>query len=225
MIGEMVMMPKVMFDRQQAYQRIEATPVVNHMVDLDMDMKNVLESTLPSDVKLQRYSDLQRRYRIHSQVPEPVKVKPIYYEPNEELLAGIPKQKKKAAVQLLTDISEIADIKFDKDKKLIINDRAVPNSNAKDLINYLSRDTKIPDDLPGANQLLKTLAEHNVADSSIGNRIFQNRLRELKQGVDLEPPETPTRDSPAKRRKSGRQSGRRLIDNTPPRWQSTTVRV
>ena len=50
-----VSIPKEYLDRQMLYTSIQAPDAVNHKVELDMTMRNVMDGNLPTDQKLLKY--------------------------------------------------------------------------------------------------------------------------------------------------------------------------
>jgi len=149
-------------------------PQAEQLNQIDMQMKKVLESEFPADVKFKLYNHVLRQHDVaEEETKKPVKIeikdegeaKRKHFPNKAALLRGIPKTKQEAAQVLYDHLTKRLD--FDENDALIVNDSPVANTNVRDLFHYAIRDLSLPP--TGWNIFYDLLRSTNVPQAAIAN--------------------------------------------------------
>jgi len=175
-IRKMTLIPAELAQQQAEQQQI-TQPAVVRLNQLDEEMKQVLDSRFPSDVKFKLYNHILRQ---HDQVSDRMK-KPVEVEikkeeiprekkefPVAQMMREIP-QKKQQAATLLIDHMYQNGFDFNDKKELVVNGQAIRDSNIIDLFNYANRDMSRAPPV-GWNEYHTLLRRTNAPAAAITNR-------------------------------------------------------
>lgn len=176
--------------QQQAQQMQVTQPAVLRLSQFDEQMKQVLDSSFPSDVKFKLYNHvLRQQAEVADNMKKPVEVKikeEVVPRPRKELPVGrlmrnMPARKEEAAMMLADHLSE-SDINFNDINQLVVDGHPVEGSNMFELFEYANRDLSRaqPKGWPVFRHLLN---QTNVPLAAITNR---NLSIQRGQGIKWE---------------------------------------
>ncbi len=174
-IRKMALVPAELAHAQQV-----AEPTRVQLNLLDEEMKKVLDSTFPADVKFKLYNHILHQHgEMSDELKKPVKVeikeevvtatKEKTQLPIERLMRGMPEKKKRSANLLLDHLTEGSITFNDRNELVSASGEAVDGSNLIDLFHYANRDlSRTPP--PGWEQFRHMLYTTNAPTAAISNR-------------------------------------------------------
>ena len=178
---KMVLVPQELLSLIQAKQAERTPPVDNAMMDIDQNMRNVLDNSgVDEDEKAKMYNQQLQKYRVYSDKKDvPVSVKIIDSDKTskeenkqtvpmeDEILNSIPKTFRNRGHQLIKKLKGSA-VSWNQDGELLLDGSVIPGTNIVDLVNDVVRRRKgfIPQ---GWEVFAKGLARLNIPRDIIGN--------------------------------------------------------
>ena len=163
----------------------------HYLRSLDAQIKNILnDKSLAPDVKYQLYSQVINKWTdVHENMSKPTKVAVNKCEPKQvyDPYYDIPKTSHKKAKKLMNFINTLQNISITPGGEILIDGRAVRNSNISDIVSdFVSNKKSRPP--VGAKQLARELKLNNVPLNVISNK---NRLSWFhdKYSPDIKSPE------------------------------------
>jgi hypothetical protein len=168
---------KMILVPEQNYTRHGASN--DYLSDLDQQMKKILESQQPQDIKLKLYNDvLQKRIQAAMfNTPEPLVAPPEKQEEEEEdfpkeiLVKSIPKTQRDNAKNFLDFLDRHRNIiSYNNKGEITFNGKTIEHSNVTDLIDFaLRRSATRP---IGLSEFRSALNQMNVPKTLIKNKRF-----------------------------------------------------
>ena len=133
-----------------------------HVTQFDHDMKSVLDSKEPDDVKAKLYTQALNKFKALSQPPPTLNIG-SYADvvTDEEILDSVPTTLRHKARRLLRFVRETTALNWNDRGELIYKQMVVPNSNIIELVNDLLRQ-RSSDRAIGWKQFASGLAASNV---------------------------------------------------------------
>ncbi len=158
-------------------QHLKQAPVLHQLNQLDAEMKHIVDSAMPADMKFKLYNHvLHQHSAIGEELKKPLKIElkaeqpPIKTFNRAMAMMGLPKSSHSSA-QLLADHIERnpEDIRFNEKEELIVDGSAVKGSNARDLFSFASRNTGLNPPL-GWMEFRAALDQTHIPAAAIMNK-------------------------------------------------------
>ena len=179
-------------------------PVKAQLNELDSEMKNILDSTLPSDAKFKLYNHILHQHgAVSEEMKKPMKVEIKTEQPavgkfsRDAALVGLPKTSMNSARLLAEHVEKNSDdIQFSDKGELITLGTPIKGSNSRDLFSYASRHVQYPP--PRGWPEFKALLDQTQAPAkAIGNRNIHGTEAALAQVMQTPPGLAPSIFSPS----------------------------
>ncbi len=193
MARKMALVPAEFATHQNLQQHMPSGAILTQLSLLDQQMKSVLDdATTSPDVKLGKYYSTLRRYETlqdnAAQIPVPVRIQekrlpidPAAVEPTPldqqelpvgegEILEQVPHTQQRNAKLLLRYIKENPNIKWNRNKELVVEGSRVAGSNIFDLVSDMTRNRKNPTPATGWQEFTDTLLQQNIPEGAVGNK-------------------------------------------------------
>jgi hypothetical protein len=158
-------------------QTVEQQGTIEHLSQLDQDMKTVLASNVADDVKLKLYMNVLRSYNAIVDAPldipaptvmvkaEPSPQPPTDPLPTERLLKNIPNGKKTPAHTLIRRLRD-RHVAIGMNDEVVINGDNIPGTNLVKLFEYCIRDVKRNEPI-GYQQFVHTVGSDVVVNRTL----------------------------------------------------------
>jgi hypothetical protein len=182
-VRKMAVVPQTFIDTFMQAQREEQQLVSNNPViqlsSLDRDMKSVLESNIPSDVKAKKYAQVLHTFsNIRDKQAAPLSAPPPLQNQKLDFTTGLARQYINKGKLLVDHLMNQHDVQWNDKNEVIYKGDLIPGSNIIDLVHTFTKQRTALKPR-GWKEFAQTLVDSNVPQSAIGNR----RLLEEASGV------------------------------------------
>jgi hypothetical protein len=176
-VKKMAIVPQTLIERlmeaQREQQQLVSNTPVTQLSSLDQELRRVLESNVPADVKAKQYGQVLQQYstirakEVNPSIP-PSQPEPLPPKAQQNLLAGLAKTYINKGRMLMESISENPDLKWNERNEVIYRGERIPSSNIIDLIHaYTKRQSAATP--TGWKEFGRALIDNNTPRSAIGN--------------------------------------------------------
>ena len=161
-----VLLDQATYEKRASSNRDFAVPATTnadkHVTQFDHDMKSVLDSNEPDDVKAKLYTQALNKFKTLSQPPPTLNIG-SYADvvTDEEILDSVPTTLRHKARRLLRFVRETTGLNWNDRGELIYKQTVVPNSNIIELVNDVLRQ-RSSDRAIGWKEFASGLAASNV---------------------------------------------------------------
>jgi len=212
---------------QSKQQQLDnSDPNLNRMVDLDSELKSIINAPANSDAKFKQYQQtLQRYLLLKEEQRKPMQLEIVTTAQQEtakpgnmvasgkldlnSLVSGLPKTHKNAAKLLIHHLQATNAIDWNDVGEVLVDGQRVLNSNISELFTAVSRRTKALPDLPGLDAFVTALKRSDVPTAAIVNKRLMGSPTPIAAAVQHTPEHMAL---PGSRRKI-KKARRRLLNN------------
>ena len=165
--------PKMMMHQGTTSVTAPVNPIHRSIVNLDDDMKTVLDRRdLTDQEKVRQYNQILQRYleyQDHLRTPSLSKISQNVKEDEEEIIRTVPPKYQRKAEHILKRIQHAPNMNWNERGEYIHNGEVIKGSNIVDLVNDVVRHRKAfhPH---GWQEFARALGQGNVPQDLIGNR-------------------------------------------------------
>ena len=191
-VKKMALVPQMMVDRMMEAQREQQqltsnTPIVQLSL-LDKELKSILESAMPSDIKAKEYGKVLQHYSTlrSKEIFTPLSVVDVPVKP--DLLTGLAPTYINKGKMLVQSIANNPDLQWNDKNEIIYKGRHIAGSNLVDLIHTYAK-PKSSQKPVGWRLFGRALIDNNTPRIALANTELVNKIDE---------PLTPHRPEPTK---------------------------
>ncbi len=180
---KMALVPHDMLRQLQSKQQQldNSDPNLNRMVDLDSELKSIINSAAGSDAKFKQYQQtLQRYLLLKEEQRKPMQLEIVSTVPSKvaaaaekmdlnSLVASLPKTNKNAAKLLIRHLQATNAIDWNDAGEVLIDGQRVLNSNISELFTAVSR-KKAVHAVPGLEAFVNALKRSDVPTAAVVNQ-------------------------------------------------------
>jgi hypothetical protein len=163
---------KILSAQREEQQLTSDTPVVQ-LSQLDSDLKQILDSNQPSDLKAKQYAQVLHTFsNIRSQQTRPMTTQSAPLPPKTDILSGLAKPYINRGKLLLNHLEKIPDLQWNEKDEVEYQGQRVPGTNIVDLIHAFVKPTAKAEPT-WWREFATALKDSNVPQTAIGNqRLF-----------------------------------------------------
>ena len=204
-----------LMDAQREQQQLISDSPLNELTSLDREMKRILESKEPSDIKAKQYAQILHTYtgvrsNIHRAEQEWSAPAEQQERSTPDILTGLAKTYVNKGKLLMEAVGKNSDISWNNKNELLYKGSLIRGSNIIDLIHAYAKPTK--EEPLGWREFGRALHHHNVPQVAIANK----RLL-----VRAQAPEAVVKKTPAEKERAKRVSLKTIAKKQPskPPWK------